>query len=238
MKKMHEDKHGGPNEGMEQIPKASADASHRETRRDLTKAGLAAPVILSLLSRPAWGGAMCYSGLQSGNTSNAKSDSNCSYGRSPGYWKYKVLGTPRWPGPFPTPPPGTDTSYHGCASPKTDGTISDYCKGLFQDASKIGSVPGLKTRDAGYPLDRSAHSNYTLMQVLWQLSGSRDYDAIATYFNALTVPGFAIDLPVAEDMVNALLSGSDYTDGNLTMSPSEIQAYFKSLYDPSDPFGP
>jgi hypothetical protein len=56
-------------------------------RRRFVKGAVAAPVILTVVSRPAMGGNFCTpSGFLSGNLSNQQQDIVCN-GRSPGYWR-------------------------------------------------------------------------------------------------------------------------------------------------------
>jgi len=58
-------------------------------RRKLAKVGMAAPVIMTLASKPVFG-AQCLSQMMSGNASHQ--DGSCSLGWSPGAWK-EVGGT-------------------------------------------------------------------------------------------------------------------------------------------------
>lgn len=58
------------------------------SRRSLTKAGLAAPALVTLVSRPVFG-AQCLSQMLSGNLSH-HGDGNCVLGWSPGGWKNPV----------------------------------------------------------------------------------------------------------------------------------------------------
>lgn len=69
---------------MEQKEKGARGIS----RRDVAKAGTAAPLLMTLLSRPAWGGGVCsVSALASGNASG-KHEKGCSgNGCTPGFWK-------------------------------------------------------------------------------------------------------------------------------------------------------
>lgn len=58
-----------------------------EGRRRIAKAGLLAPVIMTLASRQAWGqqGALCWSGAMSGNASG-NDHYTCTSGGDPAYW--------------------------------------------------------------------------------------------------------------------------------------------------------
>jgi hypothetical protein len=58
------------------------------TRRDVAKAGAAAPLLMSLLSRPAWGAGVCsVSALASGNASGRKEKECTGNGCPPEFWK-------------------------------------------------------------------------------------------------------------------------------------------------------
>ena len=94
-----------------------AGADHRERRRRLLKAGAAAaPVVMTLLSRSAWGqNFQCKtpSGFLSGNLSQNGNPQLCS-GLTPEVW---VSGQGHWPAPYyPTTIPGTGghdaTTFH------------------------------------------------------------------------------------------------------------------------------
>ena len=80
------------------------DADHREHRRRLLKAGAAAtPVVMTLLSRPAFGwnsANQCKtpSGFLSGNLSQTGNAQYCS-GVTPGYWKQPQFFA-NWPAPY------------------------------------------------------------------------------------------------------------------------------------------
>lgn len=59
-----------------------------ESRRSLTKAGFAAPALITLASQPVFG-AQCLSQMMSGNMSHV-GDGGCALGWSPGGWKNPV----------------------------------------------------------------------------------------------------------------------------------------------------
>jgi len=56
------------------------------SRRKLAKMGVAAPVIMTLASKPVFGAEQCLSQMMSGNMSQA-GDGSCQAGRSYSYWK-------------------------------------------------------------------------------------------------------------------------------------------------------
>ncbi|WP_439136405.1 hypothetical protein, partial [Pseudomaricurvus sp.] len=62
------------------------------TRRNMAKAGMTAPLLMSLFSRPAWGGGVCsVSALASGNASGRHDDGCKGSGCTPGFWKNNTL---------------------------------------------------------------------------------------------------------------------------------------------------
>ena len=61
------------------------------SRRNLAKAGAAAPIVMSLFSRPAWGVACSPSSLASGNASGRHQDDCDGNGCTPGFWKNNLL---------------------------------------------------------------------------------------------------------------------------------------------------
>lgn len=81
----------------------SEESGKGVSRRDVAKAGAAAPLLMSLFSRPAWGGGVCsVSSLASGNASGRHDDDECNgNGCTPGFWKNNLvawLGTGYSPG--------------------------------------------------------------------------------------------------------------------------------------------
>jgi hypothetical protein len=77
---------------MDKQEQQSKQPSVDATRRRLTQAGLAAPVVLATLASKNALAAAPYnctiSGMLSGNTSSHGKDQPCAIGRSPGYWKH------------------------------------------------------------------------------------------------------------------------------------------------------
>lgn len=211
------------------IENHGSDQNHSEKRRVLLKGAIASvPVVMALANRPAWGsggggGNQCWSGIQSGNLSQDTHDT-CDFGRSPGYYKNNVFGSPGWPTGFD----------HGCDSVSSNGTLSSACKDLFKDTSASG-VPGTQF-GAVFTSASGAMASKTLMQILWQDSGSFEFHAIATYFNTLNFHNYSFNSDDAKDIINDILAVGSHTD-NLghTWSEQDMKDLFASLYHPSDP---
>jgi nitrite reductase/ring-hydroxylating ferredoxin subunit len=71
------------------------------SRRSIAKAGVSAPILMSLFSRPAWGVACSPSSLASGNASGRHENDCDGNGCTPGFWKNNTaawLGTGYSPG--------------------------------------------------------------------------------------------------------------------------------------------
>ncbi len=67
------------------------------SRRQLLRGALAAPVLMAVASKPVLAGQLCApSGFASGNTSSVDNPTACN-GWSPGYWKAKPS---KWPSPY------------------------------------------------------------------------------------------------------------------------------------------
>ena len=69
-------------------------------RRFLQGALAAAPVLMTVASRPAWGNICAPSGMASGNASDPTDVSVCMTGNGPETWK--TLGVNNWPAPYNT----------------------------------------------------------------------------------------------------------------------------------------
>lgn len=68
-----------------------------EGRRRIAKAGLLAPVVMTLASRPSWGANCTVSGMYSGNLSNP---TDTCEGNSPAYWREQAINGGSWPSPY------------------------------------------------------------------------------------------------------------------------------------------
>lgn len=200
-------------------------------RRKLIKGAVgAAPLLVTLASRPAWGGNFCWSGIQSGNVSGQSRDT-CAFGLSPGYYKNNVLAnggatSPGWP---TTDPLQALSITSGCANLKSNGTISKTCKDLFEDPN-ASNVPGTTLGELFYSAPTNLR-DMTLMQVLWQESGSFAFHAIAAYFNALNFNNYAFSPTDALGIINDIFATGMHTDDNgHTWNESEIKDLFNSSW--------
>ena len=227
------------------------------TRRRLTQAGLAAPVVLATLaSKNALASApynCTISGQLSGNTSTHGDTVDCStLGLSPGYWR-----TPQHVGDwsYSSYIQGgiAERTWHnsGCvinfqykpiASPTLDGSKQSTEGTLFTTAgfanvfrcvSTSSGTSILAWGDPGFP----PVGNATLEQVV--ACGGNDAglislgrSAVATLLNAFK---FAPNYPLAPndvvDMFNAVCMGGTYQiNSTVSWNKDQVKAYFESLY--------
>ena len=209
---------------------AEASSPNLETpegngRRRFVKGVLAAtPVIMSVASRPAWGiggGNFCWSGLQSGNLSGHDHNA-CCFGRSPGYYKSNVSAY----GDGPGWPPGF---LHGCPDVKSNGTIDATCKTLFKDP-EAGIIDGTQFSSV-FPSGSIEYDGLTLMQVLWQKSGSFGFHAIAAYFNSLNFQGcYTWGPDELREIIIDILTLGHHTDGDMMWTEDQMKCLFDASY--------
>ncbi|MET0094009.1 MAG: hypothetical protein ABW120_10770 [Sedimenticola sp.] len=147
----------GQDRSQEPVEGSAVDQS----RRGFTKAGLAAPVIMSLTSRPVLGQCVSVSGFMSGNASHPH---ECiGYGCTPGYWKQN-------------PAAWTCAGYVPGACMKWDK--NGNCTGFT-------SVPGTATEFADVFMRPHPSGYLTLMEVLHRSNGNDIYfHAIAAVLNS------------------------------------------------------
>ena len=198
-------------------------------RRKLLKGAVgSAPLLITLASRPAWGGNVCWSGIQSGNVSGHRHD-ECTGGRTPGYYKVNVLphgGDPGWPTFDPVQALYIDS---GCSDFKSNGTISPSSRNLFADSNAL-NVPGTKLGELFF--SAPAHlRDYTLMQILHQYEPTFAFHAIATYFNALNFTTFIFRPEQVLPIINDIFSLGYYIDMHGTTWTEE---QMKNLFDESN----
>ncbi len=205
-----------------------SDSLPKLGRRRLIKGAVgAAPLLITLASRPAWGGNVCWSGIQSGNVSGHRNE-ECVGGRTPGYYMSNVGagGGPGWPTYDPLQGISIDS---GCADLKPNGSISNEDKRLFSDESAT-NVPGTTLGQLFY----SAPSNlrdYTLMQILHQKNGSFAWHAIATYFNAHNFPTFIFRPEQALAIINDIFAMGYHID---TRGTTWTEHQMKDMFDASN----
>jgi hypothetical protein len=198
-------------------------------RRDLLKkGGIAVPVFLTLANRPVWGGNMqCWSGFQSGNLS--RPDDRCSDGLSPGFYKSNVTKPPGWPTQF----------YSGCPAEylKSNGTIMKEAQDAFTNTDPDFDLQLTPFKDGTLFTTvftggvNTEYAGLTLMQVLWQKSGSFGFHAIATYFNTFNFPNYVFQSNVALEIINSILSTGVYEDSRgYLWTQDEMKCVFDQSY--------
>ena len=209
--------------------KKTSDSLPKIGRRRLIKGAVgAAPLLVTLASRPAWGGNVCWSGIQSGNVSGHRHD-ECVGGRTPGYYMNNVLprsGDPGWPTYDPLQGISIE---HGCNQVHTNGSIRPPCKALFSNPNAT-NVPGTRLGELFYSAPANLR-DYTLMQVLHQLNGSFAWHAIATYFNALNFGDFIFRPDQVLPIINDIFSMGYHID---TRGTTWTESQMKNLFDASN----
>ncbi|MGE5386967.1 MAG: hypothetical protein ACM3SV_13880 [Betaproteobacteria bacterium] len=115
-----------------EAPENKPGVTHTESRRRLLRGGLAAaPVLMTLANRPAFG-ANGATPSAFGSMNSSRTDSVVeATGVSPGYWKNH---TANWPSPY-RPLPSSNTAGFAANSPATAAT-------LFDDVFVGGRFPG------------------------------------------------------------------------------------------------
>lgn len=211
---------------------------HSDHRRKLLKGVAAsAPIIMTLANRPAWG-AVCWSGIQSGNMS--RTPDNCRGGKSPGYYKksYGAGKDPGWPAPYN---PGYPSDYTCLPIPsgylKRNGKQKNR---RFYGESPVGCFNNsVQQVQEVFPstIGSRLYDEYTLMQALWQFPpGDFIFHAIAVYFNSLhyNTPGnqYIFNTSQVLEIVNDIFVDSVHTDpaGN-TYDASQMICIFDATYD-------
>ena len=182
-------------------------ASRRQFNRRAVQAGT---VVAATLSARSALGAECWSGQMSGNMSGPVQ--YCVGGRSPGYYKSNVEphgGNPGWP----TSTHMGASIEHGAANVLGNGTISRADKERFSDPNPAAPVPGTKF-GAIFSSAEDPIASMTLMQVLWQKSGSFEFHAVAMYFNSLNFSSYMFKPAVAHSIINSILATGSYIDQN------------------------
>jgi hypothetical protein len=135
------------------------------SRRKIAKAGLAAPVIMTLASRPVFG-AQCLSNMMSGNLSDPGGGS-CELGYSPGSWKNNNGGI--------TAADWTSAGFtYGTEVIPCSFTGNEKWK-CYSGTSTLSSIPGLAHID-GFD------GNSSLLEILY--SNSLLKHCVTAYLNA------------------------------------------------------
>lgn len=177
--------------GSENPPTRANRPTHDARRRRMLKgAAAAAPVIMTVASRPAFGvvtGMECFSSTLSGNLSHPQ-QLQCAAGFSPGAWKNKPC---LWDG---TASGWADTGYtYGtCTNPGNSGNCSrcDQYTGGTTVAEAFGSGDSRPMR-----------------QVLCEDNGSYLWHMIAGLLNSKAIPGYVFTTQQILDIYNGVLLG-------------------------------
>lgn len=188
-----------------------------ESRRRILKGAIAAPVILSVTSRPVLGAECTISGFMSGNVSDHGHDT-CACGFTPGAWKTPYSGDGNWdmtpfdPGSCVNNGQGQCNAYNG------DGTP------FFSPTTFSGTDPH--------------YADKTLMQVLW-LEGNQDpYEfgahIAAALLNAYAVPGYGMSPSEVQaiyanvDANGGASAGYYMGDNGKVLSVEQVVAFIQS----------
>ncbi len=145
------------------------------SRRRLTAAGLAAPLLVSLAARPAWGnarGGCSLSGdLMSGNLSHPDKEYDCPgwAGCTPGFWRNNYLA---W----------ECTGYSPGMCTKATGRGGVNCKELNATVSRGHATSFAEVFDRTPPCP--TWDDPSMMEVLQNCPGSLEWHAVAAVLNA------------------------------------------------------
>lgn len=196
------------NDWIEQSSLTDKDAAEKtsqgvsESRRALTKAGFAAPALITLASQPVFG-AQCLSQMMSGNMSH-QGAGNCSLGWSPGAWKNPVGQIAGM---------GTIVAWTTAGYQYSDGN------GATGDPNQCENYTGgtLFSATALSVLDFS--ESRPLRQILCEDNGSEKWHCVAAFLNAslsANLPSFKYILSVPQ--VIGLCDGSIPVPGGLALN--------------------
>jgi len=207
-------------------------------RRILKGAAVAAPLMMTVASRPVLGmGARCTpSAWVSGNLSDHGKELRSCGGRSPGYWKnHDWGGTGCYPGSGEWNKWG-DNKWGGSrwgGSKRDDKKRSKYNKSEsdgtpFHQFSRSGRRRGI------FP--GRGYKDKTMMEVLWS-KGHEDPDKlgahiIAAYLNAKTIPEYGMTPKQVLDMYNQLERRGYYQPGGAgaPMSRQEVVMFIQNTF--------
>jgi len=158
-------KEGAPDPG-ETTPPRDPDTPPNARRRTLIRGAAAAPLILSLASRPVWGtqGRCSLSGdIFSANVSNIDKECTDGHGCTPGFWKNNYLA---W----------------GCTG-FSPGTCLQWNR-AGTECQELDATTGTRF-DAVFGYGPTCGGVTTLMEVLQVCNGSLDWHAVGAVLNAM-----------------------------------------------------
>jgi hypothetical protein len=197
---------------IEEKPQVKQELS--EKRRQLLKgAAAAAPVMMTVASRPVLGAQCTPSAWVSGNLSDHGHERPSCGGRSPGYWKTRPK---RWSGTGYYPGTCEDSSYK-------NNTCTDY-KG---DGTQFNAV---------FAMGNTHYDGKTLMQVLW-LDGTEDpyqlgAHIVAALLNAATIPDYGMDVVMVKDIYSQLVTSGVYQPSvGDPMTAQDVVLFIQNTFD-------
>lgn len=165
------------------------------SRRDVAKAGVAAPLLMSMFSRPAWGGGVCsVSSLASGNASGRHDDGCTGNGCTPGFWKNNLIA---WQG----------TGYSPGSKVKRKGkSTREWTTGNATPFSIVfGFEPGIGGGDSTTLLD------VLLEHELRGSTGTYENHLVAALLNAAKAPAiFGATVVQIVELAQAVRMGAPY----------------------------
>lgn len=216
------------------------------SRRSFAKAGMVAPVIMTLTSKTALGSSyQCtVSGMHSGNQSSHPGQVDCHVGISPGGWRQNATKTGSQDGslnawcscgvvPFSI----TKTGSGGSAIKKVlyDGTWYKTTDASLPGASSWSTIwSTIRNAFGSSNVNATSFSSVfgggdsrSLWDVLNQSSGSLEFHAVADYLNAELNLVTGVFNPVYADITPAYIVDI-YNSSTLT--DAEKQAYFELIH--------
>lgn len=195
-------------------------------RRRLLRASLSAgPVLLALRGKSAMAtttGGVCRfpstwasvdpkaGGNKAGLSHHPGSDPNCSFGRSPGFWRQaqKRCWWPRGAGPKPDSLP---CSFGGSPT----GASPEMCAAYLGDGTKVNSV-----------FSGASATNKTMQQLLCSESGTDAWHYCAALLNAWTV----VNYPLTPAQVIQMWNGT-FAVGGVTWTRARGRTFIEMTYD-------
>jgi len=208
-----------------------------QRRRILKGAAVAAPLMMTVASRPALGmGARCTpSAWVSGNLSDHKEDRHSCGGKSPGYWKnHDWGGTGCYPGS------GEWSKWSGKwgGGSKWNKWSKDYKSDSdgtpFHEFSRSGRRRGI------FP--GRFYGDKTMMEVLWSKGHEDPHQLgahiIAAYLNAKTIPDYGMTPREVVNMYDQLRRTGYYRPGSggHRMSAEEVVLFIQNTFSYSDKY--
>ncbi|QPK63300.1 hypothetical protein IVG45_21270 [Methylomonas sp. LL1] len=210
-----------------------------KSRRSFSKAGVVAPVIMTLTSKTALGGVyQCtISGIQSGNQSSHPGDYDCGVGFSPGGWRQNAVKTGNQDGnlnqwclasvnPFTIRRIRINGSYVKQVSYKGEWKSGgDWTEIYNTIKTKFGS--GALATTFQFIFGSSSFGDTSMWDMLDKYDGSLEFHAIADYLNAALNQATGAFNPVYEDITPAYIV-SIYN--STTLSATQKKEYFELIH--------